>query len=56
MGSVCFSYYNFWGSTSGLMLIGWRAAYLSSMSSGEKRNVGERSVLSLLNLALWTVC
>ena len=29
------------GSTFGLMLIGWRAANMSSMSSGEERNVVE---------------
>ena len=29
------------GSTSGLMLIGWHAANMSTMSSGEERNVGQ---------------
>ena len=33
IGSVCFSYSYFLGSTSGLMLIGWRAANMSLMSS-----------------------
>ena len=43
----------YWGSTSGLMLIDLRAANMSSMSSGEERNVGEWC--ALLPLALWTV-
>ena len=30
MGSVCFSYYFGGGSTSGLMLIGWHTANMSS--------------------------
>ena len=38
------------------MLIGWRAANMSSMSSCEERNIDERGVLCLPNLALWTVC
>ena len=54
MGSVCFSYYFLGGSTFRLLLIGWRATNMSWMSSGEERNVGERSVLCLPNLALWT--
>ena len=57
MGSFCFSYYYYYYfflvSTSGLMLIGWNATNMSSMSSGEERNVGEWSVLCFL--ALWTV-
>ena len=33
---------SFWGgSTSGLMLIGWHAANMSSVSSGKERNVDE---------------
>ena len=35
------------GSTSGLMLIGWHAANMSSVSSGKERNVDEWSVLCL---------
>ena len=46
----------FWGVDFWSMLIGWRAANMSAMSYGEERNVGERSVLCLLNLALWAVC
>ena len=38
------------GLIFGLMLIGWRA-----VNSGEKRNVGKRSVICLPNLAPWTV-
>ena len=34
---VCFLILFFCGSTSGLMLIGWRAANMSSTSSGEER-------------------
>ena len=37
MSSVCSSYCFFGGSTSGVMLICWHAANMSSMSSGEKR-------------------
>ena len=47
----------FLGSTSGLMLIGWRTTnIIKSMSSGKVQNVGERSVLCLSNLAQCTVC
>ena len=39
MGSVCLSHFFGWGggSTSCLMLIGWRAVDMSSTSSGEER-------------------
>ena len=54
-----FSYY-IWCGEGGrlpvLMLIGGRATNMSSMSSGEERNVGERSGLCLPNLALRTGC
>ena len=42
-GEVC------WGSISGLMLIGWRAANMLSMSSGEERNMGEMCFAFRLN-------
>ena len=49
MGFVCFSFVCLFvcvlgGSTYGLMLIGWHAANMSSMSSGKEQNVGEQSV------------
>ena len=48
MGSVCFSY--FWGSNSGLMLIGWHATNMSSMSSGEgRRTLFVRTLISRTN-------
>ena len=54
---INFFFFFFWGgggSSFGLTLIGWCATNMSSMSSGKGRNVGERSVLCLPNLALWT--